>query len=281
MAPGVNIYSTAMGGSYGYITGTSASSPHAAGVAALLITSGLTNNVTLRHRLRDSAIDLGAAGWDWQYGNGLINIVQALNFTEPPDQSAPTTTIALSGTMGENNWYVSNVTATVTASDSGGSGVAGTEYSLDAGATWNPYTAPLVFSTDGNNYLVLAKSWDVAGNGEGPPDFVSFKIDQTPPVVTETAVPTQTKRVRKGVIFTIDYTGSADDAMSGPNGTTLTLIDEYGFYSTSLTSSYGTVWVEAWCEGWDSDGRTYTFRRWAKDAAGNQAVTDAISVVVK
>jgi len=282
MAPGVNIYSTAMGGGYGNITGTSASSPHAAGVAALLIASGLTNSVAIRHRLRDSAIDLGTAGWDTQYGNGLVNANLAINFTEPPDQSAPTTTVTLSGTMGENNWYVSDVTVTITATDNlGGTGVAETKYSLDSGATWNTYTTPLVFSNDVKNFVVLARSWDNAGNDEGPPDFMSFNIDQTPPVVTETCVPTETKRVRKGVTFTIDYNGWVDDAMSGVNGTTHTLIDEYGYYSTNLAPVYGTITVEAWCEGWDRDGRTYTFHRWAKDAAGNQAVADAISTVVK
>jgi subtilisin len=282
MAPGVNIYSTAMGGGYGYITGTSASSPHAAGVAALLITSGLTNNVTLRHRLRDSAIDLGTAGWDPQYGNGLINIVQALSFTEPPDQSTPTTTISLSATMGQNNWYVSDVTLTITATDSGGSGVAVTEYSLDGAATWQTYTAPLVFSNDGSYFQVLARSWDNAGNLEMPPgDWTVFKIDKTPPVVTETANPVTIRKDKRGTMVQISYGFTISDAdYAYPLSHTLT--DEYGVYSQDLgtITSSGTVWVEAYCEGGDQNGRTYTFRVAARDSAGNEASAQAVSTVL-
>lgn len=281
MAPGVNIYSTAMGGDYGYITGTSASSPHASGVAALLIASGLTNNVAVRHRLRDSTIDLGAAGWDTQYGNGLINANLAINFTEPPDQSAPTTTIAMSGTMGDYNWYVSNVTATITATDSGGSGVAGTEYSTDTGATWNTYTAPLVFSTEGKDFLLMARSWDNAGKLEGPPDFAYFSIDKTPPVLTETVDPTTIPRGKRGETVRIYYTGTATDAMSGMSAVPITtLIDEYGVYSQNLGYYMsGSVVVEAWCAPNDSDGRTYTFVVTGYDMAGNVGSAQAVSTV--
>jgi len=284
MAPGVNIYSTAMGGGYSYITGTSASSPHAAGVAALLIASGLTNNVTIRHRLRDSAQDLGASGWDTQYGNGMVNAYLAVNFSEPPDQSAPTTTISISGTMGEFDWYVSDIQVTITATDSGGSGVAVTKYSLDAGATWNTYTSPFTITTEGKNQLILARSWDNAGNDEGPPDYVKFKMDKTPPALTETSTPTQIRRIRKGVMFSIDYAGTATDAVSGiyePSPNT-NLIDEYGVYTQNLGSSLsGTVSVEAWCDGGDANGRTYTFQLTARDYAGNRATVQAVTTVTK
>jgi hypothetical protein len=282
MAPGVNIYSTAMGGGYGYITGTSASSPHAAGVAALLITSGLTNNVTLRHRLRDSAIDLGTAGWDPQYGNGLINASLAINFTEPPDQSTPTTTINLSGTMGQDNWYVSNITLTITATDGGGSGVAGTEYSLNAGATWNAYTAPVLLTTEGRELLLLARSWDNAGNLEGPPDQVWYNMDKTPPTVIESVDPTIIPRQKSGTMVPVNYTGTADDALSGIDGYSrnTTLTDEYGVYSQDLGMALsGTVSVEAWCQPNDQNGRNYTFVFTARDHAGNQASAQAVSTV--
>ncbi len=140
MAPGTNIYTTAMGGGYGYLTGTSASSPHAAGVAALLIHAGVTSNIEVRNRMRNSATDMGATGWDSQYGCGLVNAVSAINFSEPPDQTPPTTTISCNGTLGNHGWYISNVTVTLSAADNpGGSGVAQTKYSLDGGTVWNTY----------------------------------------------------------------------------------------------------------------------------------------------
>lgn len=90
MAPGVNVNSTARGGGYGGISCTSAASPHAAGLAALLIASGITTNVEVRQALRNGARDLGAPGWDPQYGWGLINagavgayVAQPANTTSP------------------------------------------------------------------------------------------------------------------------------------------------------------------------------------------------------
>ncbi len=286
VAPGVNIHSTAMGGDYGYMTGTSASSSHVAGVAALLIASGLTSNVDVRHRLRNSAEDLGDPGWDTRFGNGVVNADLAINFTEPPDQTPPATTIvSVSGTMGDFSWYVSDVEVTLSAADNdGGSGLAETRYSVDGGETWQTYTSPFTVSADGKNE-VLARSWDNAGNDEGPPAFEIIKIDQTPPVLTETAIPTEMDRIRKGVMVAVDYSGTAEDPLSGVyeslNNTVL--IDEYGVYDQDLQwHMSGTVMVEAWVNGNDKDGRTYTFRLTARDLAGNWASpVDAIFTVIK
>ncbi|MFC2017405.1 S8 family peptidase [Chloroflexota bacterium] len=374
-APGVNIHSTAMGGSYGYIAGTSASSSHAAGVAALLIASGLTNNVDVRHRLRNSAEDLGAAGWDSQFGKGMVNADLAINFSEPPDQTPPTTTISLNGTMGSLNWYSSDVEVTLTAADNdGGSGMAEIKFSLDSGVTWNTYSSPFTITTEGitpllarawdnagndegppalemvnidripptstmvlrgtmGNYdwyvsdvkveilatdnpggsglakkeysldggetwdiypisqvtistegttQILARSWDYAGNIEEPPVSETFKIDQTPPTLTEITIPAEMKKLGKGVMVDVSYNGTAEDSGSGLYGTTNTvLIDEYGVFDQDLGSSLsGTVSVEAWCSGNDQDDRIYIFRLTASDYAGNEASVDAIVAVL-
>ncbi len=281
MAPGVDIYSTAMGGGYGNITGTSASSPHAAGVAALLIADGLTDNEDVRQRLQDSAEDLGDPGWDTLYGQGMVNADLAINFTEPPDQSAPVTVISLNATAGDNGWYISDVEVTLNVTDSGGSGVAETMYSLDAGETWNTYTAPFTITDEGESFLVLARSWDNAGNDEGPPELEAFKIDKTPPVLTETALPAEILNIKNGAIVYVDYSGTAEDSLSGTTRllTNTILIDEYGEYDYDFgTSISGTATVEAFCHG--SNTRTYTFRLTARDFAGNEAFTDAIVTVV-
>ncbi|MBI2980461.1 MAG: S8 family serine peptidase [Chloroflexi bacterium] len=184
VAPGVDIYSTAMGGGYGNITGTSASSPHAAGVAALLITDNVTNNVDVRYRLRNSAEDLGAAGWESQFGKGMVNASRAINFSEPPDQSMPTSTISLSGTPTSWGWWNTNVDVTLTAEDNpGGSGVSVIKYSLDSGGSWLTYSSNFTISSEGNN-LLLVRAWDNAGNDEGPPAFKEVKIDKTLPLAT-------------------------------------------------------------------------------------------------
>ena len=79
VAPGINIYSTALGGGSGSISYTSAASPHVAGVAALLIASGVTDNAEVRQILQETAEDLGPPGWDGLYGYGLVNAVRALS----------------------------------------------------------------------------------------------------------------------------------------------------------------------------------------------------------
>jgi len=83
VAPGVNIHSTAMGGGYASITGTSVSSPYTAGVAALLIASGVSSNIEVRQILQATAKDLGPPGWDSWYGYGLVNGAETVGMSSP------------------------------------------------------------------------------------------------------------------------------------------------------------------------------------------------------
>jgi len=78
VAPGVKIHTTRMGGGYATLNATSAASPHVAGVAALLIACGITDNTEVRQILQETADDLGTPGWDSQYGHGLVNATEAL-----------------------------------------------------------------------------------------------------------------------------------------------------------------------------------------------------------
>jgi len=88
-APGVEIYSTYLGGDYETHSGTSMASPHVAGTAALVIASGITDangdgfiNDDVRLCLQQTADDLGTTGWDPQYGYGLVDAEQAALETE-------------------------------------------------------------------------------------------------------------------------------------------------------------------------------------------------------
>ena len=98
-APGVNVYSTfptydfTIGTKYGRSknydmgSGTSMSTPHVAGLAALLFAQDSTrDNTTIRSIIEESADDLGSPGWDKHYGWGRINVFNALNgvVTPPP-----------------------------------------------------------------------------------------------------------------------------------------------------------------------------------------------------
>ncbi|MEP6962555.1 MAG: S8 family serine peptidase [Acidobacteriota bacterium] len=84
-APGVSILSTYLNHSYAYMSGTSMAAPHVAGVAALVISCGVTGPANIRQRIISTAQDLGPAGRDDQYGYGLVRAdLAATNCAAPP-----------------------------------------------------------------------------------------------------------------------------------------------------------------------------------------------------
>jgi len=75
-APGVNILTIAPQGKYKLATGTSISSAHVSGVAALLLSRKGSKNIN--KVLKQTAVDLGKPGRDQEYGEGLISASRAL-----------------------------------------------------------------------------------------------------------------------------------------------------------------------------------------------------------
>jgi len=74
MAPGYRIVSSIIGDNYDLYSGTSMACPHVAAVAALVKSLYPSqNNVWIRQKLIDTAEDLGPAGWDEEYGYGLVD----------------------------------------------------------------------------------------------------------------------------------------------------------------------------------------------------------------
>jgi serine protease len=65
---------------YWFYAGTSMASAHVSGVAALLISQGITNPDCVRKSLEATAKDLGAPGWDEEYGWGIVDAYAALNY---------------------------------------------------------------------------------------------------------------------------------------------------------------------------------------------------------
>ncbi len=76
-APGVNILTIAPGGKYKLATGTSISSAHVSGVAALLLSR--KGNKDINNILKRTAVDLGKPGRDQEFGDGLISASRALS----------------------------------------------------------------------------------------------------------------------------------------------------------------------------------------------------------
>jgi thermitase len=83
-APGVDIYSTVWDDSYAYKGGTSMSTPHVAGVAALILSQfpNMTRD-QVRLQLRFTADDLGDPSFDYYYGYGRVNARRAVEQALP------------------------------------------------------------------------------------------------------------------------------------------------------------------------------------------------------
>jgi pimeloyl-ACP methyl ester carboxylesterase len=108
------------------------------------------------------------------------------------DMTPPVTTATLAGTVGTSGWYTSDVTVTLTATDSeDDSGVEHTEYSLDNGTTWSSYTAPIMIVNEGTTTLQYF-STDKASNQEVK-KTETIRIDKTAPEGKITFNPTTQK----------------------------------------------------------------------------------------
>jgi len=74
MAPGVGIMSSVAGGTYESWSGTSMATPHVSAVIALMLQKNPSiTDAAIKSCLYSTATNLGAAGWDSLYGNGLVN----------------------------------------------------------------------------------------------------------------------------------------------------------------------------------------------------------------
>ena len=93
-APGTNIRTTAKGGGYVSTAGTSVSAPIVAGVAALVMSANPSlTPMQVQDILKQSADDLGATGWDANYGRGRVNAARAVSLAQgggTTDTTSPT-----------------------------------------------------------------------------------------------------------------------------------------------------------------------------------------------
>jgi len=167
------------------------------------------------------------------------------------DNTSPVTICALnpSSPNGENDWYVSSVTVTLTASDPDSSGVNFTKYRIDGGE-WLDYTAPFIISSEGTHTLDYY-SVDKVGNKETYKQSL-FKIDKTAPSSSISLYGTKEGEVYTTAV-TISISGS--DSMSGIDYT------EYRINKGSWTRYSGSFSL--------SEDGTYTIDYHSVDNAGN------------
>lgn len=77
--PGVDVVSTAWGGGYTTMSGTSMATPHLAGVAALILSANPDLTVAeMDQIIEETSLDLGSTGKDNTYGAGRVDAYQAV-----------------------------------------------------------------------------------------------------------------------------------------------------------------------------------------------------------
>lgn len=112
-APGIDIFSTYIGGGYRKESGTSMAAPVVSGVAAMLLTVEPNLSVQqLKDILYATAKDLGAPGKDNYYGYGLINAKEAVRkayTTKGELEEKSNQGNQLFNDVGNNDWYTKYV----------------------------------------------------------------------------------------------------------------------------------------------------------------------------
>ncbi len=83
VAPGTDILTTAKGGGYAVVSGTSASAPFVSATAGLILSLGNFSNEEVKQILKSTADDIDQPGWDIYSGAGRLNMFKAVSATAP------------------------------------------------------------------------------------------------------------------------------------------------------------------------------------------------------
>ncbi len=165
-APGCMGSTTTRGGGYGSPCGTSFSAPIVAGVAALVLSVNPSlTPAQVTGILKQSADDLGPAGWDPAYGSGRVNAARAVQSAWGVAPAEPPT---ISITSPANGATVSG-TVPVTCSASDKVGVVRVELYVDGALTSASTVAPFVMTWNTKRakagpHSLMERAYDAAGN---------------------------------------------------------------------------------------------------------------------
>jgi subtilisin family serine protease len=225
-APGVSIYTTLKGGSYGKVSGTSFAAPVTAGTIALMMAAQPTlSNTAIEKLLYSSATDLGATGRDIYFGYGRVNAgaaVQAAVAAVPAvDTIAPT--VSISAPLASST--VSGLVSVDTVS-SDNVGIVRAELRVNGATVATDTSAPFAFSWDStkvaNGMASLAVvAYDAAGNSKtstavavnvaNTSTTTTSTVDKTKPVIT-IFNPTDGSKVSGNVSISVKFSDNSGSA---------------------------------------------------------------------
>lgn len=181
------------------------------------------------------------AGNRSDYSGQFINID-----TTPPDL-----TPSISGTLGANGWYVSNVVVDAAAIDNL-SGISSVEIS-DNGAA--PKPIPVTLTSGAHTLRITA--YDIAGNSHSA--TLNLTVDTDGPIITPSITGTDGKN--NWYVSDVDVTASVLDAVSGMDGTLEVSVDG-GAWTTDLpiqfTEGEHTVELRAYDDAGNESIKTIT-----------------------
>jgi hypothetical protein len=269
-APGVSIWTTAMGGGYAAVSGTSFSSPLSAGVAALMMSVNPklapSQVVSL---LESTAVDRGTAGYDYDYGYGRVNAAAAVAAAAAATavDSQPPSVLITSPTGGTVSGIVPiNVTATDNV------GVTRVDLLVSGTLLASDPTAPYAFSWDsskiaGSSASLVARAYDAAGNATNSTAVVvAVASTAAPPSTLDTTPPT--------VAITSPGNGSVVSGLVNVNakGTDNVAVASVSLYLDGAMVSTGNSGSLTYKWNTKKAGKgTHTLKATAKDTSGNQS----------
>jgi peptidoglycan/xylan/chitin deacetylase (PgdA/CDA1 family) len=185
------------------------------------------------------------------------------------DAIPPTASITCNGSACSTGWYNAAVSVSLSATDSGGSGLASIHYTTDGsdpGSSSTTYSGPFSIST---TTTVKYRASDNAGNASTGSKTIT--IDGTAPAVA-IASPTN------GATVAGTVTVSADASDTGGAG-----VASVSFYldgTTLLSTQKGPKYTFQWNTRSVKKGQ-HTLTAVAKDNAGNTATSATVTVTVK
>ncbi len=267
-APG-NVTTCIRGGGYGAAFGTSFSAPIVAGLAALVISSNPTLTPTqIQNKVKQSADDLGAAGWDASYGWGRVNAASAVSGAPAPDTAPPSASFT-SPASGES--VSSTVTLQVAASDN--VGVTSVSFSVDGVQKGSDTTSPFSYSWDSTtvangSHTLSATARDAAGNASTASVTVTVNnpVPDTAPPSVDITSPTNGSSVNANMSVEVDVSDNVG----------VTKVELYVDGELTSTAKFAPFSMK-WYAKRERPG-AHTLQCKAYDAAGNVGTSSVVTV---